>query len=277
MNSPRIRSAVTISLVTEAAGGPFVYWGDLEGNAARAKAIGFDAIEVFAPSADVLDRSRLRAILDTHQLQLAALGTGAGWVIHRLSLTHPDATVRQKALVFIQQIIDAGAPFGAPAILGSMQGRFEGSVSKPQAMEWLAQALEVLGAHAEARGTTFLYEPLNRYETNLINRIEDGVAFLESLRTRGVKLLVDLFHANIEEADTAAAIRKAGRHVGHVHFVDNHRRAAGTGQMRYAPIVDALREIGYQGYLSAEAFSQPDADAAARQTYAAFRQLLPTP
>ena len=277
MSALRIRSAVTISLVAEAAGGPFVYWGDLEGNAARAKAIGFDAIEVFAPSADVLDRARLQSVLSAHQLQLAALGTGAGWLLQRLSLTSPDAAVRERAIAFIQRIIDAGSPFGAPAILGSMQGRFEGAVSKPQAMEWLAQALEILGAHAEARGTVFLYEPLNRYETNLINRIEDGVTFLESLRTRNVRLLVDLFHANIEEADTAAAIRKAGRHVGHIHFVDNHRRAAGTGQMRYGPILNALQQIGYGGYLSAEAFSQPDADAAARQTHTAFRQLIPTP
>jgi sugar phosphate isomerase/epimerase len=120
---------------------------------------------------------------------------------------------------------------------------------------------------------TLIYEPLNRYETNMCNTLADGVALVESLETRNVKLLADLFHANIEEADIASAIRAAGRHVGHVHFVDSNRRPAGCGHIDYGPIMGALHEIGYEGYLSAEALPWPDSEGAARQTMRMIRQV----
>ena len=81
-----------------------------------------------------------------------------------------------------------------------------------------------------------------------------------------MKLLADLFHMNIEEANLADALRAAGPHIGHVHFADSNRRAAGMGHTDFAPVVAALREIGYAGYLSAEVLPLPDRDAAAKQT-----------
>jgi sugar phosphate isomerase/epimerase len=118
-----------------------------------------------------------------------------------------------------------------------------------------------------------LYECLNRYETNLCNTVAESLALLDRLETTNVRLLCDLFHMNIEEADIAAALRRAGARVGHVHFADSNRRAAGLGHTDLAAAVTALREIGYGGYLSAEVLALPDAATAAAQTMAAFRQL----
>lgn len=268
-----MRSAVTISLVPEAKGGPFVFWDGLADGFARAAQLGFDAVEIFPPSADDLDLAQIRRLCDQHGLRVAALGTGAGWVKHKLRLTDPDAGVRQRARQFIGQIIDAAGQFGAPAILGSMQGRWEGSVSREQALAWLGEALEEFGPRAERFGVPFLYEFLNRYETNLLTRVGDSVEFLRTLRTSNVKLLCDLFHMNIEEADLAEALRLAGPLVGHVHFADSNRRAIGMGHTPMLPIMRALRSIGYAGYLSAEVFAYPDSQAAAAQTIASFRAL----
>jgi sugar phosphate isomerase/epimerase len=77
---------------------------------------------------------------------------------------------------------------------------------------------------------------------------------------------------NIEESDIAAAIRSGGGQIGHIHFVDSNRRAAGMGHMDYGPIAKAIGEIGYKGYLSAEALPLPTSDAAARQTIESFRR-----
>jgi sugar phosphate isomerase/epimerase len=87
-----------------------------------------------------------------------------------------------------------------------------------------------------------------------------------------VKLLCDLFHMNIEEADVAGAVAACGRHVGHVHWADSNRRAVGFGHIEPASVVAALRTIGYEGYLSAEVFPLPTADAAARRTIMSIRQ-----
>jgi sugar phosphate isomerase/epimerase len=266
-------SAITISLVPQAKGGPFVYWDGLADGCARAAVLGFDAVEIFPPAANAIDIAELQGLLDHHRLKVAAVGTGGGWLIHKWTLTHPDAAIREQAREFIRAIVDLAGGFGAPAIIGSMQGRWEGSVTRDKAVTWLGEALEDLGEHAARHGTFLLYEPLNRYETNLFNRTADTAAWLRTLRTSNVRILSDLFHMNIEEADIAAALREAGPLVGHIHFADSNRRAIGLGHTEIAPVVAAMRDIGYTGYLSAEIVPLPDSDAAAKQTIESFRAL----
>jgi len=268
-----MKSAITISLVPETKGGPFVFWDGLADGFARATKLGFDAVEIFPSSAEELDAREIKRLCAGHNLKIAAIGTGAGWVKHKLRLTDPDAAVRRRAIEFIAAIVDFAADFGAPAILGSMQGRWEGSVTREQALGWLAEALEQLAPRAHAAGVPFLYEFLNRYETNLFNRVADSLEFLKSLRTQNVQLLCDLFHMNIEEADIAAALRLAGPKLGHVHFADSNRHAIGMGHTDMKPVMAALRDIGYAGYLSAEVFALPDSQSAAAQTINSFRQL----
>ncbi|MFM9965885.1 MAG: TIM barrel protein [Planctomycetaceae bacterium] len=266
-----MRSAITISLVPEAAGGPFVFWHDLASGCAQAAELGFDAVEVFPRSAVELDVTLLRSCLDRHGLKLAAMGTGAGWVVQKLRLTDHDESVRRRARAFIREIIDVAGAFGAPAIIGSMQGRTDAGISHEQHLAWLAEALDELAPRAAEHGTTLLIEPLNRYETNLVNSVADGAKLIGSLKASNVKLLCDLFHMNIEEPDIASALSEAGSLVGHVHFADSNRRAVGFGHTAMSPIIDALRRLGYDGYLSAEVLPLPDSNAAARQTIASFR------
>lgn len=268
-----IKSAVTVSLVPEAQGGPFVFWGDLPGACRKARALEFDAVEVFPPDPESIDAAGLQKLLNENGLALAAFGTGGGWLRQKLTLTAADADVRSRARAFIRRMIDQAAPFQSRVILGSMQGRWEGAVSRDQAVAWLAEGLEELGDHAAKQGVTLLYEHLNRYETNLFNRVEQVVPFLQGLSTKNVRILADLFHLNIEEQSLPEALRACGDLLGHVHFVDSNRRAAGWGHTDFPPIISALRQMGYQGFLSAECFAYPDSDRAAGQTIARFREL----
>jgi sugar phosphate isomerase/epimerase len=267
-----MRSAITVSLVPQAKGGPFVYWNGLADAFEQASALGFDAIEIFPPSASAIDIAEVQSLIDRHKLPVAAIGTGGGWVVHKWTLTHAEPAIRQQAREFIRAIIDLAGGFGAPAIIGSMQGRWEGEVTREQALDWLGEALDDLGEHAAAHGVPLLYEPLNRYETNLIHRVGDTAAWLRTLQTANVRILADLFHMNIEEADLADALREAGSLVGHVHFADSNRRAIGLGHTSMPPIIGALRDIDYTGYLSAEIIPLPDPATAARQTIESFRK-----
>lgn len=269
-----MRSAITVSLVPATQGGPFVFTSGLADAFSRAAELGFDAVEIFPSNGDDPALAEVPALCERHGLAVAAIGTGAGWVVQKLTLTHADAAVREKARAFIRRIVERAAGFGAPAIIGSMQGRVERGVAREQALAWLGEGLTEIGGYAATLGVPLLYEPLNRYETNLFNRVGDTAAWLKTLKTANVKILADLFHMNIEEADTAAALREAGAAVGHVHFADSNRRAIGLGQTRIAPIVAALREMDYRGYLSAEIFPLPSAEVAATQTIKAFREYV---
>jgi sugar phosphate isomerase/epimerase len=269
-----MKSAVTICLVPEARQGPFVFHDGLEAGCRVAAELGFDAVEVFPGSAADVSVDGLPRALAAHGLGLAAVGTGAGWVKHKLHLCHPDAEVRRRAREFIAAIIDVAGALGAPAIIGSMQGRTSEGVSHESTLTMLADALGSLGERAGRHGQVLLYEPLNRYETDLFNVQAQAAGFLALHGLRDVQLLCDLFHMNIEEADIAAALVAVGGRVGHVHWADSNRRAIGMGHTDPRPILDALRSIGYTGFLSAEIVPLPTPLEAARQTIESVRAFV---
>jgi sugar phosphate isomerase/epimerase len=120
----------------------------------------------------------------------------------------------------------------------------------------LLEALVELAGHAAAEGVWLAVEPLNRYEDYMVNRLEQAVDLGEEVEraagTSSVRVCADLFHMNIEEDDLAAAIRGAGPRIAHVHVDDTNRLQPGTGHMDFAGVFDALRDVGYDGWLTFE-------------------------
>ena len=175
---------------------------------------------------------------------------------------------------FIKGIIRFGAESKAPSILGSMQGFFTKDIPRETATNFLRESLEELGDYSSSTGTLLIYEPLNRYETNLFNKFGEACDFVKSLDTDGVKVLADLFHMNIEETDIASTIKDHADILGHVHFADSNRRAVGFGHTNMEPISQCLRQIKCKGYISAEAFAWPDPLTAAQQTINSYRKFF---
>lgn len=269
-----IKSAVTIALVPQIKSGPWIFWEDLEKGMQEAEALGFDGIELFTPSPDTMEIDYLKKLLTEYNLELAAVGTGAGKVLHGWTLTDPDPKIRQKAKQFISGMIRFGAAFGAPAIIGSMQGNAMPGKSRNQSMNWLNEALTELGEEAKSQGTFLLVEPLNRYETNLINTLEAGSELLAGLSTDGVKLLADLFHMNIEEANLPKSLTENLDSIGHIHFADSNRNPMGWGHTDMKSVSEAIRKSGYSGFVSAEAFPYPNPKEAAEKTIASFNHFF---
>jgi sugar phosphate isomerase/epimerase len=265
-----MKSAITLCQVPEASAGPFVLRSSLPEAFATAAEIGFDAVELFLPGPDFVSVEEVKSLGEKYGLSIAAVGTGAGWLKHGLSLTDPSPEKREAALEFVLSMVRFGGELGAPAILGSMQGKS----SSDDSLGYLIEGLDMCARTAADFLVPFIYEPLNRYETNLFNRLADAVALIEANDLKNVVLLADLFHMNIEEQDVAAALVDAGRHIGHVHFADSNRQAMGFGHTQAALVIGALRKIGYSGYLSAEILPLPNPESAARQTISSIHSLL---
>ena len=267
-----MKSAITVCLVPEAARGPFVFHEGLSTGCQHAADAGFDAVEIFPSSAGEFPTKQLQKLLQQTSLNLAAVGTGAGWLKQRLSITDTGPAKRRDAVRFISEIIDVAAEFDAPAIIGSMQGQTSDGGHRSESLAFLADSLHELGNHANRHGQVLLYEPLNRYETNLLNTQEEAAKYLieHSLVDSGVRLLCDLFHMNIEEVHIPKTITRLGSLrsdlIGHVHWADSNRRAMGLGHTDSQAIFEALDAVGYDGYLAAEVFPLPSAAEAATQT-----------
>src|SRR4051794_1771316 len=157
-----VQVSVTVCLIPEAKGGPFVLWDDLPGSIGQAAALGYDAVELFPPEPDALAPQTVKDLLAPHKLKVSAVGSGAGWVRHKLSLTHPDPAHREKARAFIRSMIDFAAALSAPVIIGSMQGRWGEGVPVSHVTCWCRPSLAAKSSRSRRRTARSPSRPCRR-------------------------------------------------------------------------------------------------------------------
>ncbi len=123
-------------------------------------------------------------------------------------------------------------------------------------------------------GVRLALEPINRYETTLINTVDEGLDLIDRVGADNFGLLLDTFHMNIEEPSIEESIRRAGDRVFHFHVADSNRWYPGAGHLNFRSILSALAEIGYEGFVSGEFLPRPDAETAAREAIVFLRGLF---
>jgi sugar phosphate isomerase/epimerase len=139
---------------------------------------------------------------------------------------------------------------------------------------WLVDALKFLAGEADTNGVRLMLEPINRYETNLLNTSGEARALIEETGAHNLGILYDTFHSNIEEPDMDGSIRACGSHLFHVHLADSNRWAPGAGHIDFRSIIRTLRQMEYAGWVSAEILPKPDIAHAQEQTIRTMRPLL---
>jgi sugar phosphate isomerase/epimerase len=249
------------------------YKGEWERHAAKMARLGYNGVELAVRDPHLLDITYLQNVLSSLGLEVPAIGTGQAYVEEGLSFTDPDEAVRRHAIERVKAHIDFARPLRAQVIIGLIRGRAQEGISREQTMDWLVDALAECAQYA-APDVRLVVEPINRYETNLVNTVAEGLELIQAVGAHHVGLLFDTFHANIEEVSIEGAIRLAGRNLFHVHVADSNRWYPGAGHIDFASVIAALREIGYEGYLSLEVMPKPDADTCAQRAIALLRDLL---
>jgi sugar phosphate isomerase/epimerase len=247
--------------------GPLFFSGDLDLGLRQSAALGYARVELSLLDSKLVDFGWLATTLQGLSLTVSAIATGQTFLTDRWSLFAPDKRSRDRCVVRLKGHCDLAARLGAAVIIGGIRGRAGGEGrSRDAILRAGKDALRECADYAAGKGVTLLLEPLNRYETNVVNTLRDGADLIDELGLRGVSLLADAFHMNIEEADPADAIRAAGDRIGYVHCADSNRLAPGWGHIDFAGIFGALAAIGYQGPIAVEALPRPDDISAARQS-----------
>jgi|HigsolmetaAR206D_1030411.scaffolds.fasta_scaffold13187_1 Sugar phosphate isomerases/epimerases len=229
---------------------------DLEWLIPQIAAMGFNLVELPFEVPNSFNYARARELADTHGLAIStvvAIGPDR-------DLISPDPAVRADAVAYVRHCIEAAHQLGSRILAGplySAVGRTwqMSAAERERTMDELAQILRPLAEYAYQHGVTLCVEPLNRFETSLINLTSQGCDLIDRVNHPGCKLLLDTFHMNIEERSLGAAIRMAGSRIGHVHTCENDRGAPGSGHVPWQEVADALKEVGYNGPLVIESFS----------------------
>lgn len=247
--------------------------GDLETNLAQIASLGYDGVELAIRDPKSIDLKMLDGLVRMHGLKVPAIGTGQAWGEEGLSLTDPDPEVRFAAIERIKSHIPVAAHFGAVIIIGLIRGIVKPGVDHAQSMDWLVTALRECSAAARPHGVRLALEPINRYETTLINNAAEGLDLIERVGADNFGLLLDTFHMNIEEADIETSIRACDERIFHFHVADSNRWYPGAGHLDFASILEALFTTGYKGWVSGEFLPEPDVNTAARESLKKLKKL----
>jgi sugar phosphate isomerase/epimerase len=247
--------------------------GDLETNIAQIASLGYDGVELAIRDPKLIDLPLLDRLMQKHNLQVPAIGTGQAWGEEGLSLTDPDPQIRRETIERVKSHIPVAAHFQAVIIMGLLRGIVKPGVSHAQAMDWLVAGLVECCDFAQSQGVRLALEPINRYETTLINNAFEGLELIERVGAKNFGLLLDTFHMNIEDADFGASIRACGERIFHFHVADSNRWHPGAGHLDFRKILGELINNGYQGWVSGEFLPLPDAVTATRKSIEYLRKL----
>jgi 5-keto-L-gluconate epimerase len=247
--------------------------GDLETNLQRIAALGYDGVELAIRDPKLVNLDTLEKMTRSSKLSVPAIGTGQAWGEEGLSFTDPDHSIRQAAVERIKSHIPIAVRFGAVIIIGLIRGVVKPGVNHTQAMDWLVDALRECSVAAQLHGIRLALEPINRYETTLINNAAEGLELIERVGAENFGLLLDTFHMNIEEPSIAASIRACGLHIFHFHVADSNRWYPGAGHLDFKAILKALIRTGYSAWISGEFLPMPDPLIAAEGSITELRKL----
>ena len=240
----------------------------------RVKEAGLDGVEL-----PIFHPADFRAAAVRRALEQEALACTACTVIPRgLSLASSDPAARGGACSFVRDCLDAAAELGASLLVGPMYspvGHFTGHRRTVDEWKWAVESWRELAGAVHTSGVEVAIEPLNRFETYFLNTVADAALFCDAIGSHQIGILVDTFHANIEEKSIGLALRQAGSHLKHVHTCENDRGTPGTGNVNWAEFIAAIRSLPYDGWLTIESFGFRLGEIAAAASI--WRDLAPTP
>lgn len=228
-----------------------VYAGEnIEQGIKRIAGFGYDAAE-FVGEPEVNDPKHIRNLLDTYHIEASSI---CAIYTPERDLVSSNLEIRKNAIQYVKQCVDFAKVIGAKGIsvTPTSNMKIHAEVDRSTELTWAAQGIKEAALYAGEHGIRLTIEPWNRYETYLINRLEQSLELVNEINLPNVGCMGDTYHMNIEETDIAEAIRKVGNKLYYVHFADSNRAAPGQGHIDFRPIAQALLDIQYEGYISME-------------------------
>ncbi len=217
---------------------------------------GFQTIEIPIEDPSHIDPAHVKRELDKNGLVCgsicACMGPGRDF--------RGSAEDQKTAMDYCTQLIDQMAALGCPSLIGpvySVVGKADAVEPAQKKKEWalVVKNLKQLAKYAEKKKVQICVEPLNRFETDFLNTVDQALKLVADVNSPALKIHLDTFHMNIEEKDQAKAIRKAGKLLGHFHACGSDRGTPGNDHIDWKPIAAALKSIKYNGDVVIESFT----------------------
>jgi D-psicose/D-tagatose/L-ribulose 3-epimerase len=221
-----------------------------------AKKLGFDLVEIPVEGENDIDYKKAAEAYKRSGLQCSVCSVMGP----DRDPAHEDEAKQKTGVSYLKHLVDAAVAMNAKFIAGphyAAVGRQWQATpdQRKRDLERCTKNLKLVAKYAEDKGIVFAVEPLNRFETSFINLTEQALELVKMIDSPSFKLMMDTFHANIEEKSLGKAIEMAGSQLVHVHANENDRGAAGSGHVAWAEVGAALKKVKFSGALVIESFS----------------------
>lgn len=243
----------------------FVVWRGFEESIIKAADMGYNGIELALKTAGEIDPDKLAGLLAKRKLEISCISTGQVFASLGLYFTHKDVEVRKKVVEVFSGLIHLAKDFGKMINVGRTRGFIAEGQSSGEAEELFLDMADRLCDIAGPLGVTIIIEPVNRYEINFVNNLDEGSELLKKLKHSNTGLMPDVFHMNIEDDWIGKSLVRNAPYVKYIHFADSNRLAPGQGHLDFDEVFSALKSINYNGWASIEILPKPDPDTAARK------------
>ena len=240
------------------------YQGSLQETFSALAAIGYDGVELMTLNPDRLDAAEVKATAEQHGLVIPLVCTGEVFGQLGLSFTSPNEKSRAMAISRVKGIIDFAAQLGANINIGRVRGQYCEGVPADTTYQWAVQAFREISRHAAAKNVQVALEAVTIMQTNFINTIAEAAKMVNDVAEENFRLMMDVFHLNIEEKSLLRTIREYSGYNIHVHLADNNRRYPGHCGMDFREILTTFYKAGYNGAFCTEIFQIPNQKCAAR-------------
>jgi D-psicose/D-tagatose/L-ribulose 3-epimerase len=229
----------------------------------KCKRMGFDAVEIIPFDPDGFPASKVKSAAADLGL---TINTGYGMPV-QYNIISPDPAVRKAGIEFSKKLIDLSNEAGAKIFGGMIYcgwGYLTGKAPTADEWKWGVEGYREIASYAQQRSDLILgIEPVNRFESHFINTAADAVKFIKAVGVANVKVHLDTFHMIREEDNIERAVQTAGNLLGYVHVCESQRGIPGSGLMPWTIFMKAIKQVGYDGYMTIESFD-PDIESVAK-------------
>ena len=242
----------------------FVVYRGFEKSIPRAAELGYQGVELALKSVSDINPDKIDALLSSNGLEISCISTGQVYADTGFMFTDSDQSRRLTLKNIFKEFIDLASDHGQLVNIGRVRGNLVPNDNGDSEKRFIDLAYE-LGQYAGEKNVTLVLEPVNRYELNFVNSVEQGALLIKKIGLSNIKLMPDVFHMNIEDVTIGGELEKNIKDIAYIHFADSNRYAPGWGHTDFKSILRSLNRASYRGWCSVEIFPVPDPDAAARQ------------
>lgn len=254
--------------------GVTAYQSDLETSFRRLKECGYEGAELMVCDPAKIDVEEVKRLSAKYGLEVPMVCTGEVFGQDGLSFSDPDDARRNEAIARGKAAVDVAAQLGAQINVGRLRGGYVWGQPKDKCRERSVDGLRQVALYAQEKGVKMALEPVNSIACNFINTTQQGIEMVKEIGVPACTLMLDSNHMFIDDLDMIQSVYDAKDYVTYVHLVDSNRLYPGNCKLDFRAFLAALKDIGYDGFLSVEVFQRPDQDTVLEESIKYLKQFV---